>query len=222
VHIRFGPFTVDSRTRQLVRGGGGEIHLSPKAFDLLCLLLERRPAVVQKEELHARIWPETYVIDANLNVLIGEIRRTLGDDPQRPLFIRTVHRIGYAFCGEAAAVDAQPAGTPAMPVWVVWKERTFRLAEGDNVIGRDPQCGVWLDASGVSRQHARIHVDAKRQQAALADLGSTNGTFLRGTPVAGQAELADGDVIAIGPVELTFRAWTSEKLQKTKRIRIKK
>jgi DNA-binding winged helix-turn-helix (wHTH) protein len=217
VHIRFGPFTVDSRTRQLLRAQH-EIHLSPKAFDLLCLLLERRPAVVQKEELHAQIWPATYVGDANLNVLIGEIRRTLGDDAQRPLFIRTVHRIGFAFCGEAAVLDAPPAPAAAMPVWLVWKERTFRLSEGDNVIGRDPQCAVWLDAAGVSRQHARIRVDTKSQHAALADLGSTNGTFLRGTPVVGHAELADGDVIAIGPVELTFRAWT-DRLQKTERIK---
>jgi DNA-binding winged helix-turn-helix (wHTH) protein len=218
VKTRFGPFTVDSRTRQLLRERS-EIHLSPKAFDLLCVLLERRPAVVRKEELHARIWPDTYVVDANLNVLIGEIRRTLGDKPLRPRFIRTVHGVGYAFCGEAAELEIPPARTDAARVWLVWKERSFLLAEGENIIGRDPHCGVWLDASGVSRQHARIRIETASRSASLEDLDSTNGTFLRGSRVVAKADLTDGDAISIGPVELTFRAWTADKSQKTERIR---
>jgi DNA-binding winged helix-turn-helix (wHTH) protein len=218
VKTRFGPFTVDSRTRQLLREGR-EIHLSPKAFDLLCVLLERRQDVVRKEELHARIWPHTYVVDANLNVLIGEIRRTLDDKALRPRFIRTVHGVGYAFCGDAAEVDLPPAH--ATRVWLVWKDRTFLLAEGENIIGRDPHCGVWLDASGVSRQHASIRIDTASRSASLDDLDSTNGTFLRGSRVVAKADLTDGDAISIGPVELTFRAWTADKSQKTERIRRK-
>ena len=64
------------------------------------------PSSARRSCTHGRIWPDTFVVDANLNVLIGEIRRTLADDAQRPLFIRTVHGIGYAFCAEAA--DAEP------------------------------------------------------------------------------------------------------------------
>ena len=56
--VAFGPFTFDAGTRQLLRDGR-ELHLSPKAFDLLLLLLERRPAVVSKAEVLARIWPDT-------------------------------------------------------------------------------------------------------------------------------------------------------------------
>src|SRR5262245_66386341 len=92
---------MDSETRQLL-GDGREIHLSPKAFDLLCALIETRPKVVEKADLHARIWRNTYVVDANLNVLIGEIRRALGDRAQDSRFIRTVHGVGYAFCGTTA------------------------------------------------------------------------------------------------------------------------
>lgn len=215
---RFGPFTVDSRTRQLLREQR-EIHLSPKAFDLLCVLLERRPEVVRKEELHARIWPDTYVVDANLNVLIGEIRRTLGDKALRPRFIRTAHGVGYAFCEEAAEVDTPRARAQATRVWLVWKDRTFVLAEGENIIGRDPQCGVWLDASGVSRQHASIRVDNESRRAVLSDLNSTNGTLARGATVSAPTTLADGDTITIGSVELTFRSWISDSAQKTERIR---
>jgi DNA-binding winged helix-turn-helix (wHTH) protein len=83
VRARFGPFAIDSDTRQLLRAGT-EVHLSPKAFDLLCTLIESRPKVVEKETLHARIWPDTYVVDANLNVLVSEIRRAIGDKIQQP------------------------------------------------------------------------------------------------------------------------------------------
>ena len=57
MRTRFAEFIVDTDTRQLL-GGGGDIHLSPKAFDLLCLLIEAAPKVVEKADLHARIWPQ--------------------------------------------------------------------------------------------------------------------------------------------------------------------
>ena len=107
MRTRFAEFTVDSDTRQL-QGGGGDIHLSPKAFDLLCLLIEAAPKVVDKADLHARIWPDTHVVDANLNVLIGEIRRAIGDSAQHPTFIRTVHGVGYAFCATAVPAALRP------------------------------------------------------------------------------------------------------------------
>jgi hypothetical protein len=196
-----------------------EIHLSPKAFDLLCRLLERRPDVLRKEELHAHIWPNTHVVEANLNVLIGEIRRTLGDKALRPRFIRTVHGVGYAFCGDAADVAKPPARERATAVWLVWKERTFLLAEGETIIGRDPHCGIWLDAPGVSRQHASIRIDTSSRTASLRDLDSTNGTFVGGAAVVAPTPLTDGAVVTVGSVELTFRAWVAENGQKTERIR---
>ncbi len=129
VRVRFGPFTVDAETRQLLRDGS-EIHLSPKAFDLLCSLIARRPKVVEKTELLEQIWPDTFVVDASLNVLIGEIRRALADDARHPRYLRTVHGVGYAFCGEALN-SQEPAGpTRAIPCWLISAERTFRLAEG--------------------------------------------------------------------------------------------
>jgi pSer/pThr/pTyr-binding forkhead associated (FHA) protein len=56
-------------------------------------------------------------------------------------------------------------------------------------------------------------------QAVIDDLDSTNGTFLRGSRVEAQASLADGDVITIGSVHLTFRVWSADKPQRTERIR---
>jgi DNA-binding winged helix-turn-helix (wHTH) protein len=218
VRARFGPFTVDSETRQLLRQGT-EVHLSPKAFDLLCTLIESRPKVVEKEDLHARIWPKTYVIDANLNVLMSEIRRAIGDSPQQSAFIRTVHGIGYAFCGPAVQVEAAPATTEALFCWVAWGNKTCPLAEGDNILGRDPRCAVWLDAPGVSRRHARIRIDSANRRVALDDLGSTNGTYLGRSRVRTETELSDGDDIKVGTVVLTIRLWASDKAPHTKRIR---
>ena len=91
--LKFGDFVLDSDARQLTRGGA-DIRLSPKAFDLLFLLVERRPDVITKADLLAAIWPDTYVVEANLNVVVGEIRRALGDDPHAPRFIRTVYLSG--------------------------------------------------------------------------------------------------------------------------------
>src|SRR5687767_9913079 len=88
VRARFDGFTLDAKTRQL-RQGDRELHLSPKAFDLLALLLAHRPGVVSKETLRDRLWGTTTVVDANLNNLVSEIRSALGDDPNQPRYLRT-------------------------------------------------------------------------------------------------------------------------------------
>jgi DNA-binding winged helix-turn-helix (wHTH) protein len=218
VRARFAQFTIDSETRQLL-SAGGEVHLSPKAFDLLCGLIESWPKVVEKADLHARIWPNTYVVDANLNVLIGEIRRGIGDSAQNPKFVRTVHGVGYAFCG--TAVDVQPSHAPVQAVrcWVVWKRKTWQLSEGDNIIGRDPRSDVWLDVPGVSRRHAIIRVNSSNRRVMLEDLGSTNGTFVRRARVDREVALTDGDLIRVGTVDLTVRLWATDTATETKRIR---
>jgi DNA-binding winged helix-turn-helix (wHTH) protein len=219
MRVGFADFTLDSDTRQLLLNKD-EVALSTKAFDVLHLLVERRPNVVSKAELHDRIWPRTFVVDANLNVLVAEIRGALEDDPKAPRFIRTVHRIGYAFCG--AAVDLSPLPLPADAAhhsrcWLAWDAQTFPLVEGENVVGRDPRSTVWLDASGVSRRHARIRV--ANGQAMLEDLDSRNGTFLRDAPVAAPTPLEDGDVIRVGSIALRFRMWSAERAPQTERMR---
>ncbi|MEN3336366.1 MAG: hypothetical protein V7647_42 [Acidobacteriota bacterium] len=217
MRIRFGPFTVDPETRQLLRGAA-ECHLSPKAFDLLWMLVERRPKVLEKTELHARLWPDTFVVDGSLNVLVGQIRQALGDDAQRPRFLRTVHGIGYAFCSDAAEVSGHASGAPSTRCWLVRGERTYRLTEGENIIGRDPDSAVWLNSTSVSRRHARITVDSIGQRLTLDDLGSSNGTFVGNIRVDAAAELSDGAVIKFGTVETRLHLWNSEKGSETRRI----
>jgi DNA-binding winged helix-turn-helix (wHTH) protein len=211
---------VDAETRQLLRAGS-EIHLSPKAFDLLCSLIEGRPRVIDKSELLGRIWRDTFVVDASLNVLIGEIRRALADDARRPRYVRTVHGVGYAFCGDARDSPEPAAPTRAMPCWLISTERTFRLGEGENIIGRDPACAVWLDSPSVSRRHARLTIESPTRRIVLEDLDSTNGCFVRGAAVDGPIELSDGEAITIGSVELRVCLWNTEKAAETARIRRK-
>lgn len=215
---RFGPFTLDAATRQL-RRDDRDIHLSRKAFDVLSLLIGRRPNVVPKEELFKAIWPDTFVTDANLNVVVGEIRRALGDSAHAPQYIRTAHGVGYAFSGAATEADA-PAAAPASPVraWLVTGDRTLHLTRGDNFIGRDMKCDVWLDDVSVSRRHAVLRLNA--DGAMLEDLRSMNGTFVGSTPVERATSLSDGDRIRIGEVEVEFRHAGKEQ-EPTKRIRRK-
>jgi DNA-binding winged helix-turn-helix (wHTH) protein len=217
VKARFGDFVLDSQTRQLTRSGK-EIHLSPKAFAVLCALLDKRPNVVPKADLFGQIWPDVFVVEGNLNVLIGEIRRALGDDPQEQRFIRTVHGVGYAFSGRALDVDPAAPGDSRERFWLTWKSQTFSLADGDTIIGRDPRCQVWLDHSGVSRRHAQIRIGNESDRPILTDLGSTNGTFVHGERVEKPTPLADGDVIKVGSITVKFREWTDGTVR-TKRIR---
>ena len=204
MRTRFDQFVLDSATRQL-QSGGRTVHLSPKAFDLLAILLADRPGVVGKDVLRDRLWAGTNVVDANLNNLVSEIRAALDDDPQQPRFVRTVHRVGYAFCGEAAS-DSE-AAADATVCWLAWDGRTIGVTAGDTIIGRDPVSGIWIDAPGVSRRHARMRVKSGESSvvATIEDLGSTNGTFVDNARVTGPVALDDAQSIRIGDARLTFR-----------------
>jgi hypothetical protein len=200
--------------------GAGEIHLSRKAFDLLAMLLERRPGVVDKETLRDRLWGKTVVVDANLNNLVSEIRTALADDPAHPRFVRTVHRVGYAFCG---AVTDEPTAPPerehAPRFWLIWNDRSIAIAASTATIGRDPESTVWIDVPGVSRRHAtiRLATSASGTTALIEDLGSTNGTFVDGRRVTREVALDNGSQIVIGEATVTFRTSSSVDVP-TKRI----
>jgi DNA-binding winged helix-turn-helix (wHTH) protein len=215
--VAFGRFAFDSETRELLEDSR-RVHLSPKAFDLLRLLLERRPNVVSKTELHDRVWPGAFVGDANLSVVVAEIRQALGDDSKESQFIRTVHRVGYAFSGPVAELATLKEGerSSGYRCWLVWNDQTLPLIEGDNIVGRDPRCTVWVDASGVSRRHARIAVAP--EQVSIEDLDSSNGTFVKGRKLTVPRVLANGDEIELGAATLTFRVWSDERAAKTERI----
>jgi DNA-binding winged helix-turn-helix (wHTH) protein len=217
MRVVFGDCTFDSDTRELLRGGA-PVHVSPKAFRLLELLLENRPRALSKQELQEKLWPETFVSEANLASLAAEARAAIGDRARGSRLLRTVYGFGYAFSGEAR--EERPAASAARPgrFRIVWDEEEIALAPGDNVLGRDPSASVRIDDATVSRQHARIFVTSR--DATIEDLGSKNGTFLDGKRVrARPVLLADGHQIQVGSVFLTFRRLSSEKSTETLRGR---
>jgi DNA-binding winged helix-turn-helix (wHTH) protein len=206
VRLVFGDFELDPGRRLLLRHGSAT-PLSPKAFQLLELLLDRRPEAISKTELLERLWPGTFVSDASLHNLIAEIRAALDDDPRTPRFIRTVPRYGYAFHGEALsalAIDGrashQHAGAGPR---LVSRKREWPLAEGANVIGRDRDCAVCVDSGTVSRSHARIVVT--NGEATIEDLGSKNGTSVDGRKVKKPVALEEGAQVRVGSITMTYR-----------------
>ena len=201
--FQFGDFTMQIPARQLLEHTR-VVHLSPRAFDLLHILIAHRPGVVSKDDLIQRLWPETFVSDINLATVVAELRRALGEDAGNPRFIRTVHRRGYAFAG--AAIEESSRSETSVDFsgshWVMWEAGQVRLGSGDNLVGRGRRVAVWLDSPTISRRHARIVVAGL--QATVEDLGSRNGTFVRGEKVIAPVPIHDGDEIRMGSVVLRY------------------
>jgi DNA-binding winged helix-turn-helix (wHTH) protein len=207
VRITFGEFALDDRTRELRRDDQA-VHLSPKAFHLLELLLRRRPDAVPKSELLAEVWGGTNVTEASLASAVAEVRAALLDQKTHPRFIRTVHGYGYAFSGEALSAAGPGRPAPQDQIFrLIWNRREIQLGEGENVLGRDRDVVVWLDSSTVSRRHARITIQGG--QALIEDLGSRNGTWVGGRKAEKATALSDRDEIKLGSVVLTFRVFDS-------------
>jgi DNA-binding winged helix-turn-helix (wHTH) protein len=216
MRVRFSPYVLDLESRQLLRGDD-VVHLSPKAFDLLSILVSDRPKAFSKSDLLDRLWPGTFVVEKNLANLVSEIRDAIGDDPANPRFIRTIHRFGYAFHetvprGEAGRAASRGDGVSFRLKWI---DGRVTLEEGEHLMGRDPDAEIFLNAEGVSRRHARIRISAGR--ATIEDLGSKNGTFVGTQRVEGARSLSDGDVIAVGSVKLTLRIFRTPNSTKTER-----
>lgn len=196
--FRIGPFELDVRRRQLLFAAN-DVHLTPKAFDLLALLADAAPRVVTKTELHRNLWPHRIVSDATLVGLVKELRRAFAAHEPRVNPIRTAHRVGYAI-----DLPVLCDGSFASPSrWLVTAAESLPLVSGENVIGRDTQANVRLVHAMVSRRHARIVVGPSN--AMLEDLGSKNGTLLEGKRVIEPVALQDGSRITFGHVLATYR-----------------
>lgn len=191
-----GGCTLDAAARQLYRDGE-PVHLSPKAFALVEYLAAQAPRAVPKQELFDRLWPDTFVVEANLAVLIREVRAAIGD-PAKTI-IRTVHGHGYACAAHPASAQSREPGSHLL----IRDGHEYRLQAGENVIGRDPSATVTVVSQSVSRRHAVIVVDDR--EARIADLQSKNGTCVNGLPVDEPRALEDGSVVLFGKVEMIYR-----------------
>lgn len=109
--VAFGPFRFD-RTSRLLSRDGVELPLPPRVLGVLALLLERPAQLVTKQDLMSAVWRDAFVTETSLAEAISVLRQTLGDDPQKPTYIQTLHRRGYRFI---APVTEGPRTAPVHP-----------------------------------------------------------------------------------------------------------
>src|SRR5271155_596485 len=100
--LAFADCILDLSARQLSRGGQ-IVPLEPKMYQLLEVLIQRRPAVVTNEQLDEILWPNVYVARTSLTRLVSELRSVVGDEPRDSRIIRTSYKIGYAFCASVSS-----------------------------------------------------------------------------------------------------------------------
>ena len=203
---RFGACVLDPDAREL-RRAGQVVHVSPKGMELLLALIGSRPRPLAKADLRRRLWPSTFVHEANLPNLVAEVRSAIGDDARRPRFLRTVHTLGYAFSGPVAEGEPPPGkdAPSAFLYCLVADTGTAALTEGAHLLGRHPGSPVEIKSSSVSRRHAWLRLAGA--EAVLEDVGSRNGTFVHGERLTGPARLEDGDEFRLGTFRLTFHVF---------------
>ena len=165
--IRFGPFQLDSKSREL-RRDDRVISLRPKSFQLLTYMTEHPGRLLSKDELLDAGWGKAAVSDGVLKVCIWEIREALGDDPAEPRYVQTVHRAGYRF------IEAKRHGTTQGDSGVVFGGPVQYAKSGDvHIIGRDQEMAA-----------LRAAIDA-----ALG--GEASLVMLAGEPGIGKTRLAE-------------------------------
>lgn len=168
--FRFGRFELDPALFKLLRDGS-PVPLEPKALDLLRLLLERAPRVVEKSDIFSIVWKDVAVTDNALTRLVTQLRKALDDDPRAPRFIETVATRGYRIVAEVTRVERAEPGSPASGSSpssgavaatrrrYSWRTRVsvaaaavilFAAAWASSGVGRmSPAREAWLTAAGI-------------------------------------------------------------------------
>jgi TolB-like protein/DNA-binding winged helix-turn-helix (wHTH) protein/Tfp pilus assembly protein PilF len=131
----FGPFRLEPSKRRLLREGEA-LRLTPKAFDLLLVLVAESGRTVEKDELLERVWAGTIVEENNLNQNITALRKLLGDSRQESQYIATIPGVGYRFVAEVRKVefpekrqeDSEDAKAGMVPLEIARPGRSFRNA----------------------------------------------------------------------------------------------
>ena len=200
---RFGPFLLSPARRVLSRAGQ-EVPLIPRYFDLLLLLVERRQEAVHRQKIFDTVWSDVIVSDSALTQAVRILRRTLGDDPREPRYIRTVSRHGYQFVfGDVVEEldEGRPpaASAPATPQGEVLSRAVETLlrggAETDTASADDEdtacrEAAETLHQAGTAEALARIDAQPGHERARAYlrdtrwDVPSAGAVPLLGTPGA--------------------------------------
>ena len=187
-------------------------------MDVLVLLATRPGHVFARADIIDAVWAKKFIGESALSRAVALLREALGDDAQKPRFIETIPKRGYRLLEDVVPVTedavnrssqeekrAAASGRHARSEGLcslLWGQMRVALADGEHLLGRDADAVLRLPSGRVSRRHARIAVSGAH--AVIEDLGSRNGTFVRGRRVNGATELADGDEICLGSELITF------------------
>lgn len=102
----FGDFRLDTKEKILLRGDQ-PVDLTPKGFELLSVFVENHGRLLGKDELMDRIWADSFVEESNLTFNVRQLRKILGDDAQRPKYIKTVRQHGYRFIADVKQISKE-------------------------------------------------------------------------------------------------------------------
>ena len=105
----FGPFQLDAANHSLLRDGQ-LVPLTPKAFDLLEVLVQNNGRLIEKDELLKEVWPDSFVEEGNINRNISIIRKVLGEDATGKAYIETVPKRGYRFVASVKTTNENGVG----------------------------------------------------------------------------------------------------------------
>ena len=198
VTYRFGPFRLLPHIRSLERDGS-PIALTPKAFELLLVLVTHRERALSKDEILSLVWPESIVEESNLAQQVLLLRRALDDCSD---CVGTIPRFGYRFTGTVVEEGAGGASRAMSPHCLLWDGREYPLHEGITVIGRADDADLHIPLPSVSRRHARVLV--RGLEATIEDLGSRHGSWRGTLPMKAPTLLASGDRIRLGTATLVY------------------
>src|SRR5579859_5969907 len=110
----FGPFRLDPTERLLLRDGR-PIPITPKAFDVLLVLVQRSGHLIEKRELLEAVWPASFVEEGNLSVMVHALRKAFGSDHRDYTYIETVSKRGYRFVADVRLIEYTPVAPTAVP-----------------------------------------------------------------------------------------------------------
>jgi DNA-binding winged helix-turn-helix (wHTH) protein/Flp pilus assembly protein TadD len=160
--FEFGPYRLDAR-RRLVWRRGELLDIPPRAADLLAALVVEAGEVVPKGELLQRVWPDTFVEEANLSVNVSILRKALGDQADGRPWIQTVSRRGYRFMGQVRAQAETPKSLAVLPFCSLGPEEddlALGLGMADALITRLAATGrVAVRPTGTVRRFAGAGTD---------------------------------------------------------------